>query len=172
MRKQKQPRFCKFVSLRDRCLIIFMIVFIIQSIIAVFFRHTGGYVPGIDMVARTTMAAIFGYFISSNFMSKEYINTRKKQNENKKVSCTCKLEENKDGDDDDDDEMPVGQKTEDRIQIMIVTFIGLVSLFILFFSRYLVNTSEDVVSIISQYRGFLSGCIGFLLGIPPEKKYK
>lgn len=146
-----------------------MIAFMLQSASSLFYRSVGLYAGNVDVVVRTTMAAIFGYFISSNFMSKEYIERKKDAASKVKVKCEWEVEE------EFSQENQAGQKQDsknqdNRIQIMIITVIGLVSLFILIFAREGVDMPQDALATLSQFRNFVSGCVGFLIGIPPEKK--
>ncbi len=65
------------IKLVDRCLILFMLVLLAQSVYSL---TTGEgesvYTSNIDVVVRSTSAAIFGYFLSANF-------NRKTRNEKK-----------------------------------------------------------------------------------------
>lgn len=145
-----------------------MVAFMSYSGVTLLCGKALGNASNIDIIVRTTMAAIFGYFISSNFMSKEIVSkkSRKQSQGLKKLECTCKIEEVIQ----EPKETNLDNKQENRIQIMIVTAIGLISLFILFLSRECTNTPQDALATISQFRSFVSGCVGFLIGIPPEKK--
>lgn len=169
LKKKKIFAFCNAISLRDKCLVIFMFAFILQSASSLFYRSLGLYAGNVDVVVRTTMAAIFGYFISSNFMSKEYVEKKKDTEPKLKVKCECKVEEEL-AQESEAEQNQDSQNQDNRIQIMIITAIGLISLFILIFAREGVDMPQDALATLSQFRNFVSGCVGFLIGIPPEKK--
>ncbi len=60
------------IKLIDRCLIIFMFILLAQSIYSLFTGETDTqYTSNIDIIIRTTSAAIFGYFLSVNFIRNE-----------------------------------------------------------------------------------------------------
>ena len=56
-------RFMMRISLPDRLLIIFLVVLFLQSAVGMF---TGGG-STIDVIVRTSLASIFGYFLSGGF---------------------------------------------------------------------------------------------------------
>ncbi len=145
-------------------LIIFMISFTLESASTLFFKSVGEYANNVDIVARTTMASIFGNFISHE---------ENKKNERKypktKIKPKFETEETQ------EDVEPINNiehGRENNIQILIVTCIGLASLFILFFAREVIDVPQDGLVTISQFRSFVSGCVGFLIGISPGKKDK
>lgn len=56
------------LHLVDRCLLILMAILLAQSTYTLFFPAGYGQLSGsIDIVIRTSAAAIFGYFLSANF---------------------------------------------------------------------------------------------------------
>lgn len=181
----KMQEFWECISLRDKCLIIFMIVLMAQLASSLFINSSSMYAPSVNIVTRTTISAIFGYFISSNFVSRrdasnKYKNRNKNNKDNTgKIKCICELEEkveeeinkeiNEEMNADMEEGQTKGQQTEDRVQIMIISTIGLVSLMIVFLAHNLSNLPEDALVTLSQYRSIISGCVGFLIGMPPEK---
>lgn len=173
--------FWECISLRDKCLIIFMIVLMAQLASSLFLNSSSMYAPSVNIVTRTTISAIFGYFISSNFVSRRDVNNKYKKKKNNssdakgKIKCICELEEkveeeiNENMNEGMEERKTKGQQTEDRVQIMIISTIGLVSLMIVFLAHNLSNLPEDALVTLSQYRSIISGCVGFLIGMPPEK---
>ena len=74
----------KKLKLVDRCLIIFMIILMTESIYNLFsgkVNHINS--NDIDIIIRTTTAAIFGYFLSGNFIRKS---------KNKVTNCPKEIE--------------------------------------------------------------------------------
>lgn len=163
----------KRIKLVDRCLIIFMIILMTQSIYNLFFNE--GILQNtnvIDIVVRTTTAAIFGYFLSSNFMGKY---------NNKQADCAKKVEvldKNIIGDHNDNkQEVPVNdskgenevQNVSSNQQIIIATVIGVVSLIVLIIARNHNLINSTTTATISELRDFVSGSVGFLLGCPIKR---
>lgn len=137
------------LQLVDQCLLIIMSTLFIQIILTLFFFHESIYQNEIDVVVRTTASAIFGYFLSSNFMSSV----------GPKMKCTI-------------DEKSTQNKNShtNNQQVIIVFIIGLVSLILLIITRNCFGISEHIRGTISQLRDFVSGSVGFLVGSPIKKE--
>lgn len=261
MNYKKITKIWKRVPLRDQCLIIFMGIFILQSASTLFLKGMGAYATNIDIIARTTMASIFGYFISSNFMnpgrgirqgiaSKDIQPTVQESSlvkppvetvieplveapvettieplveapvemtieplvepqiegmreplgeppvETAVASFASPLRESPQVFQDtpalhvsteknieqvtqpvvranfNDFDEEIEHKIDNQIQILIITGIGIVSLIILILARRVTDMPQDSLSTISQFRSFVSGCVGFLIGIPPDNDIK
>lgn len=182
-------RFCvafKQIKLTDKCLILFMIILMTQSVHSLFIPEINAKDSGkIDVVIRTTAAGIFGYFISANFArkphgdnfeSRDYIPPPDIQdmkpgkmdgNATKNQIGYMSPEANK------PEDMKRGSAREnDRPkqfkpnaqQIVIVTTIGILSLIVVVIYRNNMVVSEGADSTVSQLRDFISGSVGFLLG--------
>lgn len=136
------------LQLVDQCLLIIMSTLFLQIILTLFFFHECVDQNEIDVVVRTTASAIFGYFLSSNFMSSV----------GPKMKCTV-------------EEKGVQTKNShtNNQQIIIVFLIGLVSLILLIITRNFIGMSEHIRGTISQLRDFVSGSVGFLVGSPIKK---
>lgn len=145
----------------DKCLILFMFILLTQSAISLF--HGGAAskdANDIDLIIRTSSAAIFGYFISGNFIRHSSTN-RDSQNADLTIS-----------------EIP-NQPAEDyathKLQIIIATSIGIFCLITLLIERdlrwadNLSSSSPSANVIIAQFRDFVSGCVGFLIGTPTHR---
>lgn len=53
----------------DKSLLLFMLILLLQSAVNLFLPASGSSITGdIDIVVRTSAAAIFGYFLSANFI--------------------------------------------------------------------------------------------------------
>lgn len=174
------------INLIDKCLIIFMMILMFQSIYNLFVNEAnlnGG--ATIDILIRTTEASVFGYFLSANFIKKDRLfkgNSKKEEsinsdensenavdfiNDNSKNAnnyVQSKQDEyipkSKDNNYDEND-------TSEQ-QIIIVTVIGIISLIAIIMVRNCNLDTTDSVATISQLRDFVSGSVGFLLGCPTK----
>ncbi|MGL6174571.1 MAG: hypothetical protein ACRC1P_08185 [Cellulosilyticaceae bacterium] len=163
----------KRISIKDKALIIIMALLMWQSAYVLF--SGDGANPNsksIDVVVRTTSAAVFGYFLSANFLNRN----AEKEEESKdgvieETTCVCqtvkKIEKNKV--DEVEDEQ---YKTYFITQIIIAATIGIVSLIILSIARDIPGIPIESISALAQFRDFVSGCVGFLIGIPSGKNSK
>ena len=55
----------------DRCLLLIMAVLMLQSLYTLFSRMGQPALGSIDVVVRTSAAAVFGYFLSANFAARD-----------------------------------------------------------------------------------------------------
>ncbi|MBN1069047.1 hypothetical protein DVW02_13780 [Clostridium botulinum] len=169
------------ICLGDKCLIIFMIVIFFHVTFDLFIGGNGinseETVNGIDIIVRTTIASIFGYFISSNFVKdKKEVLYEKESNkyylENENSNKVCLNDNNKviinNNNENLEDENKKSRASEE--QIVIVFIIGLVSLILLLLVRDFIQVSDLDIPIISQLRDIVCGCVGFLLGCPSNHK--
>ncbi len=154
-------------------------------------------INAIDIIVRTTIASVFGYFISSNFVkSKKEISNEKESNnsynelndesnkcclENKKCNEIDLLDKkniiiNNDNkkiiinNDNKKIEAEERRNNASKEQIIIVFIIGLVSLILLLLVRDFIEVSNAEIPIISQLRDIVCGCVGFLLGCPSNNR--
>lgn len=148
------------MRLVDFFLIIFMIILMGQSIYNLFSHEI--YTQdrdAIDIVIRTTIASIFGYFISTNFLSVQKASQDKAPKEGTSLEdielgsspCEPKVSTKK-----------VGCRV--RQQIIIVSCFGLFSLIILIIVRNTNSIPESAIASVSQLRDFLSTSVGLLIG--------
>ncbi|WP_252234591.1 hypothetical protein [Clostridium sp. ZS1] len=169
------------ICLGDKCLIIFMIIIFFHVTFDLFIGGNGinseETVNGIDIIVRTTIASIFGYFISSNFVKdKKEVLYEKESNkyylENENSNKVCLNDNNKviinNNNENLYDENKKSRASEE--QIVIVFIIGLVSLILLLLVRDFIQVSDLDIPIISQLRDIVCGCVGFLLGCPSNHK--
>ena len=57
------------IPLVDKCLLVFFLVLLTQSAYSLFSHNgTGSEIEHIDVIVRTSSAAIFGYILSANFI--------------------------------------------------------------------------------------------------------
>ncbi|KPI48316.1 hypothetical protein ACWTV9_17860 [Clostridioides difficile] len=178
------------IKLIDRCLIIVMAILMFQSIYTLFVNEVNSQdTTTIDVVVRTTSAAIFGYFLSANFIkrpSRKYINTDVSSNLFIDDNSSNKGQESSQNNvmnvkntigftsetDNYENKVSVnkiegieeGETSE--LQIIIATVICVVALIVLFIVRNFTTIAPASLGTISQMRDFVSGCVGFLLGCP------
>lgn len=144
----------------------------------------------IDVIIRTSAAAIFGYFISANFVHRDSLKDTKipksggGAQEIQSVGNAHGIK-NQIGFGVPGEEVPLvsghaecvetaGQKEETAasIQIVIAAVIGLTSLCILLTYRNFFVMTQDSAGIVSQLRDFVSGCVGFLIGGTTSREKK
>lgn len=173
----------------DKSLLIFILILLVQSAVNLFLPASASAVTGdIDIVVRTSAAAIFGYFLSANFIGHD--------EESGQATQAAQTHILKPGADPVQDSMPraqIGfsageaasepaapqvQATQQPIrclQVRAATFIGLFCLLALLILRNLTQlgivspTSDSVTGTIVQFRDFISGCVGFLIGCPTHQ---
>lgn len=138
------------LALTDKCLLVFMIILMIQSAHNLFFHEiTVKESHALDVVIRTTAAAIFGYFISANFQNGTQ--SAKKEKEQSKEEDAESVEPN-------------------HFQILIIASIGISSLLLLLIAHNFIEANSASVATISQLRDFVSGSVGFLIGHSTHQK--
>lgn len=173
----------------DKSLLIFMLILLIQSAVNLFFPAGDGSMAGeIDIVVRTSAAAIFGYFLSANFIGRE--------EDDGQATKTAQAHTLKAGISPVQDSTPraqigfsSGEPAEEPgtpelrppeqstlcLQVRCATFIGLFCLAALLLLRSLIQLgvmpppSDSVTGTIVQFRDFISGCVGFLIGCPTHQ---
>ena len=134
----------------------------------------------IDIIVRTSAAAVFGYFISRNFGRKaggsvtgtvSAVSRQKIDAGTGQIGFRAQLASESEEIVQNDADMLVTDTTEqlqssvccDRIQVVVVSIIGLFSLIVLLVARQFPSTAAEYTAIVSQLRDFLSASIGFLI---------
>ncbi|MEG1744567.1 MAG: hypothetical protein RR951_09115 [Ruthenibacterium sp.] len=154
----------KTIRLADRCLILLMVLLLAQSAYSLFAHEANSQeTAAIDIVVRTTSAAIFGYFLSSNFI-KNGMSAAVSRNSPADASVRAASAQIAPAADDK------SQYNANGEQIIIATAIGVFSLLVLIITRNFVPISPGMTAAISQLRDFVSGCVGFLLGSSEVKR--
>ena len=170
----------------DRGLLLFLAVLLSQSAYSLFVPGGESQFTGdIDIIVRTSSAAIFGYLLSGNFIDRV------------PAGCSCKAVSKTDltaptegpvgrlrgqiGFTDGETTPAAGsaQGTGSAappaaccLQIVTATAIGLFCLGVLIALRNLAPADDPrlpspaVIAIVAQFRDFVSGCVGFLIGTP------
>lgn len=135
----------------------------------------------VDIIVRTSAAGIFGYFMSSNFTKKASPSATRNTN-NQVLSLASKSvgtdnhmqnqigfqssssPSNEDvGNISFSQDSPAAAEQCNRIQVFVVSIIGILSLVILLISKQFPNETSELTAMTSQLRDFVSACIGFLI---------
>lgn len=170
-----------------------MILLMFQSTRSLFTKHEiTGDSAHIDVVVRTSIAAIFGYFLSANFIRRTFDgssnNTGGTMDSTKLISAETGGAQGRigfsspqSGMDADTPDIGGASYTENssphsteanKLQIIITSVIGLFCLAVLILARDIsalnadMEMSASAAATITQFRDFISGCIGFLIGCP------
>lgn len=168
------------LCLVDRLLLTFMIILLVQSAHNLFFYEIVQQdSETLDVVIRTTAAAIFGYFISGGFRGTASQGTASGQNTIGFVSSDKEIPNRPtarigfSAEAPSEDKLQLGQAKETidtnahkriRQQLVIVSCIGLSSLIMLIIARNFIPLSNSSIATLSQLRDFVSGSVGFLIG--------
>ncbi len=167
------------ICIVDRFLIIFMLVLFFYMVFHLFTGISDSQDTNtIDVIVRTSLAAIFGYFISSNFARAD-LSTAPQNTENPNINVNAISDphvQNQIG-----FQASMASSSEElgrisfsessstpikycsKIQVFVVSMIGLISLIILFITRCFWDATPELTAMISQLRDFVSACIGFLV---------
>ena len=173
----------------DTVLIVYMLILLSYMTARLFIGvGTDGSSNVIDIVIRTSAAGVFGYFISRNFGRR----SNKTSLENIDAVYQKSIDGDSSGQigfqvrDRVDANAAAGQSLEgdtsvqtgkisgyqsavpstegcDRVQVVVVSVIGLFSLIVLLVARQFYSTSTEFTAIVSQLRDFFSASIGFLI---------
>lgn len=172
------------VSLVDVVLVLFMMVLLAYLTAHLF----TGIEPdkesnSIDIIVRTSAAGVFGYFISRNFgrkvrkTSSGSTSAVSRQTIDAATSSPIGFRAQSPSDPEQGTLNTVDLSAEvteyadtvqaeaqcDRMQVLIVSAIGLFSLIVLLIARQFYSTAGEFTAIVSQLRDFLSASIGFLI---------
>lgn len=163
------------ICLVDRFLMLFMLILLLYTAVNLFTDTISSQDTNtIDVIIRTSSAAVFGYFVSSNFIKTNSSDTTQGQNispEVLNVNTEKRIESAA---------FPDTAKTEtetasiresttpvsvyyNKMQIAIVSVIGILSLILLFVAGKLCEITPETSATVSQLRDFISACVGFLV---------
>ena len=171
----------KRISLVDRFLMLMMFILFIQSAYALFAHEAVSQdASTIDTIIRTSAAAIFGYFLSSNFM-KLHASPAPQNTQNEAVhsplpaettegGVKCQIGFTAGGASNIEvgkaaiDEPPADASVHcDKIQVIVISVIGIFSLILLLILRNFAQITPQSAATVSQLRDFISSCVGFLV---------
>lgn len=174
------------VHIMDRYLIVMMILLFSYSVIAIFMSEPNSdAIKSIDTIVRTTMASIFGYFISSNFIKNETNRLAEIVDENLVISpVTEKTGQEKEDITITSTKGPAEEKEETKqislmgkrrmmplaneLQINVIGLLCVCSFIVLCAVRIMYHLKIDELELISQLRDIICGSVGFLIGMPSE----
>lgn len=158
------------IHLADRLLLAFLAVLLIQSGHNLFARELSGESAELDVVVRTTMASIFGYFISAGARGSG--GSLSSQESSQKIGFTLpegeqtgpRLSGNGSAGNAQTPDPPSGTGKEGLGQQMtIVGLMGLAALGLLLLARNCGRSTPESLATLSQLRDFVSGSVGFLI---------
>lgn len=175
-RWKKMIRFFSGIGIVDRFLLVFMLVLFGCMVTYLFASHSEGN-ETVNTLVKTSAASVFGYFISANFLkTKESQTTEEPETRSvgKTPAQAAKILSDETAEPVENPVLPERQlpgtiqptastECRSKMQILIVSLIGLLSLAALLVSYSLKNESSGFVSTVSQLRDFVSTCIGFLI---------
>lgn len=168
----------------DKSLLLFMVLLLAQSAYTLFVPG-GTAVSDIDIMVRTSAAAIFGYFLSGSFTGRSSLSQGKTPSD--KDVRKMERAEGEQG-------APVGQigfapaeaewtagmgkvrpappetPAAACLQVGIAAGIGLFCLAALLLFRHMGGEERSAAAAtVVQFRDFVSGCVGFLIGSPARQ---
>lgn len=184
------------LHLVDRCLLVLMAVLLAQSTYTLFFPSGDSPLSGsIDTVIRTSAASIFGYFLSANFATRDQQEQPTPPSLQKSSAATPEstlssaaapknqigfvpspTSPQAGGIQTQENNSSEGQPRCCRLQVLAAACMGLFCLVVLIVIR---NTglggaspeeSSSLTATVSQFRDFISGCVGFLIGCPASQQ--
>lgn len=176
----------------DRNLLIFMAVLLVQLVYSLFAPGDPGQAAGdIDIAVRTSSAAVFGYFLSANFIRHttgggqapaqgpphklELGDGSAPAGPVARIGFDTGSDPAESGLPPAQDPAPAGEGSPAGcLQIRVATAIGLFCLVALLALRNLSQWGilpvrwEEATATVAQLRDFVSGCVGFLIGCPTQ----
>lgn len=175
------------IHLVDRFLIVFMGILLLESTYSLFAVRSGAVgLDSIDVIFRTSTAAIFGYFLSTNFVRNATVADKRsakgasvtEQESTKAVQNSISFSDSGTQTEEDAASANVTETAErddsaaSNLQITIAACIGLFCLVVIIVLRNLAGlyvdreASATASATITQFRDIVSGCVGFLIGCP------
>lgn len=185
----KIVRIFQNICLVDRFLILFMLILFCYMIVHLILgKGDPSDSNTIDIIVRTSAAAIFGYFISSNFI--KTVPTQINQTPSIDVpldTTSASMYAPPQVKSQIGFQQPVSAPAEElerlsikesefssadhcnKIQVVVVAAVGLSSLVILLIARHYQEITPELTAIVSQLRDFVSASIGFLISCGKNK---
>lgn len=163
------------ICLIDKILILYMIILLAYTAVHLLGSTTMQESTTVDTIIRTSASAIFGYFISNNFM-KSNSGTKSKNISDSDIENSAAdkitITQSNIMKQDTENEKNAAANSNlccSNLQIIVVSGIGLISLILLLVSRKFTQTTPEFSATVSQLRDFLSACIGFLVSCEKAK---
>lgn len=170
------------IHLVDKCLLVILSILMLQSGLSLFLAETMNQETNtIDVVIRTSAASIFGYLVSANF-SQHRKRGRAAQRRQAAPPATASATAPRGpvaqigfqmGEEQVEtpaapqltaEEQNIQEEHSDRAQILVVAAVGIISLVILVVYRNFSTMNIGAAAILTQFRDFVSGSVGFLIG--------
>lgn len=171
------------LSLIDRILLLFLTILLLYTLIHLLAGISGnGNSNTIDIIVRTSLASIFGYFLNGALPKSSPVSKLSKTGTSTVIQKTSSenlssdIIKNQIG---FQTPLSTSPQTGDRFspppelsaptssylktRIYIVSGIGLLSLIILVFARHTPSVTPELAATVSQLRDFVASCIGFLI---------
>lgn len=183
----------KRIQIIDKFLIVIMCVLITYSILSLNASFPDSeYSARLDIFVRTSIASIFGYFISSNFIKNEQaVNALPFLKDTSPIivpdqqqdSSTIKAKigftfdtENEENPKESigasallaEKHLPSNKISANVLQIQIVGILCILSISVMVFIRFFGNIEEAGITTIAQFQDIICASIGFLIGMPAE----
>ena len=178
------------IHLVNKSLLFFMLILLVQSTVSMFLPGDASQLTrDIDVIVRTSAASIFGYFLSASFLrsasgsgqatngtTSHILETGAERSEETAGAMArigfTDVEASLESGGTEDQATSVGASAAGSLQIAIAGAIGLFCLIVLLALRNLVQLgflsaeSSSVATAVTQFRDFIAGCVGFLIGSP------
>ena len=195
-RLSRSPSCLRRIHAVDKSLLLFMAVLLAQSVCNLFVPGAAGQATGdIDIVVRTSAAAIFGYFLSANFIQRassagqaptggqtHILETGSESSPSAgpvaRIGFDTGAEPAEPAQPGNIQLQESAAQTETAqagcLQVKVATVIGLSCLAALLVLRNLSQWGllpahwEAASATVAQLRDFVSGCVGFLIGCPTQ----
>lgn len=168
------------ISLVDRFLMLFLFLLFAYMAWNLLTGKLSGGSETIDVIVRTSAATIFGYFLSGNSLNSAGASSQNGSSPGVKRSspsqetgpkgmgigfqAPSQAEQPAEGGRAAVSPSPEPPKTScDRLQVWVVSAVGLVSLVILLAVKGYQDVPQELAAAVSQLRDFLFACIGFLV---------
>lgn len=179
---QKFKAALKKINVVDTSLLILMLILMAQSAFNLFVNEAVSQDSNaIDAVVRTSAAAIFGYFLSSNFVKKKdeapnqtssqggiYLprETVAEQTPKNQIGFAITSEPSPPeiGTVQTEEPQAPAPVVYSKHQVIIVSGIAIISLVTLLIFRNFTTMTIEAIATISQLRDFISASVGFLVG--------
>ena len=165
----------------DRCLLLLMAILLLQSVCSLFLPGEVGQLAGsVDVMARTSAAGIFGYLLGVRFARPAEDGGGVSGTPARLPETAVRLESagpRVDARIGFADSAPA-QASDTGVQppVLVAAGIGAFCLIVLLVLRNLTQLqllpepTGPVVETVTQFRDFVSGCVGFLIGSPTVQR--
>ncbi|NCB64068.1 MAG: hypothetical protein EOM52_10785 [Clostridia bacterium] len=168
------------VHLVDKCLLVILAILMLQSALNLFWVEANNReTNGIDIVIRTSAAAIFGYLISANFNQQKKRRSKQQNSTQNMVNTTAGSTQTgtqgRIGFDTGGGSGELGSAAPplltqaeenancDRAQIIVVAAVCVLSLVVLVVYRNFFHATTASTGTLTQFRDFVSSSVGFLI---------